>query len=94
MSVGIKETKEFVVGINEIGLKLIKRFKDGVQFEDFTAFYEDFVGDADFRAKIQAAYDGKEKLVAEVTDLGFFEMIELGQIQLGYIPKFIQALKG
>ena len=73
MSVGIKETKEALVGVNEIALHVASKFKDGVQFGDFLSFYNDFVNDADFKAKLHAAWDGYQAIPEEVKDIYIFE---------------------
>lgn len=92
MSVGIKETSEAVVGANEIGLKAVSKFKDGVQFNDFVSFYNDFVNDPQFKAVVEAAYNNYQAIPEEAGDLDVGEIIALGTIQISYVPKFIAAL--
>ncbi len=92
MSVGIKETREAFVGGLEVGLFSVKRFKDGVQGEDFLAFYNAFVNDPAFKAIVQSAYENYQAIPEEVSDLDLGEGLELGTVALSYVPKFVGAL--
>ena len=94
MSVGIKETKEALVGVNEVALLLAKQLKDGAQFSDFISFYNDYVGNADFKAKLQAAWEGYNAIPDEVKDLDLGEVIELASVEITYVPKIIAELHG
>lgn len=89
---GIKETKEALIGVNEVSLHLATKLKDGVQFTDFTEFYAEITTDADFKAKVQAAYDNYKAIPAEIKDVDAGEGIELAVVQLDYVPKLISAL--
>ena len=90
---GIKETKEALIASNEIAVFCAKRFKDGVQFEDFTAFYKAFTEDEEFKAKLQDGWENGKQIPAEVKDIDLQEGIELTMVQIQYVPKFIEALK-
>jgi hypothetical protein len=92
MAVGVKETTEALVGVNEVALALVAQFKDGVQLADFTAFYAKLVSDETFKAKVMAAYDGYAKIPEEVKDLDLAEGASLVVVQVGYVPKFVAAL--
>ena len=94
MSVGIKETKEALIGVNEIALHVARRFKDGVQFTDFVGFYNDFTSDVDFKAKLEAAWSGYQAIPEEVKDFSLGEMIELVTVEIDYVPKIIAELHG
>jgi hypothetical protein len=89
----IKETKELLVGVNEIALLVVKRLKDGVQLEDFVAFWNAFTQDAEFKAKVQAAYEKANEVPAELGDLQVGEIVELVGVQVGYVPKFVEVFK-
>jgi len=89
---GIKEISEAITGINEIGIVAAKQFKDGVQFADFTAFYAEFVNNAEFKAKVQAAYEGFSAIPAEASDLDISEIIQLVMLQASYIPRLVSAI--
>lgn len=92
--IGIKETKELLVGANELGLFVVLRAKDGVDFSDGVAFYEKLMSDPDFKAKIVAAYEGYNAIPDEVKDLSVGEVAELAGVQITYLPKFIEAIHG
>lgn len=90
---GIKEISEAITGINEIGIVAAKQFKDGVQFADFTAFYSEFVNNAEFKAKVEAAYNGFSAIPAEAADLDISEIIQLVILEAAYVPRILEALK-
>lgn len=90
---GIKETKEALIGVNEVAVLIASKFKDGVQFGDFAAFWEAFKNDAEFKAKMEAAYMGYQAIPEEVKDLDIGEGIELAMVQIQYVPKLVAAFK-
>lgn len=91
---GIKETKEVLVGLNEVSIAIAKRFKDGIQVaQDAEGLYEDLVKDAQVKAVILAAYENAKAVPAELKDLSVMEGVELGMVQAQYIPKIVEALK-
>jgi hypothetical protein len=89
--VGIKETKEALVGVNEVSLALMIQFKDGVQATDFPELYAKIVADKEFEAKVKAAYDNYKAIPEEVKDLDPGEALELAGVQLEYVPKFVEV---
>lgn len=89
----VKETKEALVGLNEVSLLMVRRFSDGMQFEDFKAFWDAFKHDPEFEAKMKAAFDGWAKIPAEVKDMDLKEGIELVGVQVEYVPKLLAAFK-
>lgn len=93
MSVGIKETKEALIGLNEVGVLLASRLKDGVGVDDFTAVWEKLRNDEEFKAKVQAAYDKAGEIPSEIADLDLGEGVDLALTQVSYVPKFVEALK-
>lgn len=90
---GIKETSEGLVGVNEVGVTFAERLSDGLGVDDFDKFYEKLMFDVDFKAKIQAAWENRQQIPAEVMDIDLMEAGQLAIIQIGYIPKYIEALK-
>jgi hypothetical protein len=90
---GVQETKEAVIGLNEVSLELAKQFKDGVQVTDFTALYAKITSDEAFKAKVLAAYEGYQKIPAEVKDIDAGEGLEIASVQLEYLPKFLDAFQ-
>lgn len=92
-SVGITETKEALIAVNEIGVFCASKFKDGVQITDFTDFYAKLTADEEFKAKIKVGYDNAKLIPAEIKDLDAGEGLELTSVQVGYVEKYIDALK-
>lgn len=90
---GVKETKEMLVAVNELAVFLVGQFKDGVQMADFSALFSQITENADFKAKLLAAYEDFKKIPAEIKDLDASEGVELASLQLSYVPKFIDVLK-
>lgn len=90
---GIKELSEALIGIDEIAIVIAGALKDGPQFSDFETFYMQFTQNADFRAKVQAAWEGRDQILPEAKDLDFIEIGSLIMLEVGYIPKIIEALK-
>lgn len=88
---GIKETKEALIGVNEVSLCLAEKFKDGIQFTDFTEFYAKVTTDADFKGKIEAAYENYKAIPEEIKDVDAGEACELLAVQLDYTPKFLDV---
>lgn len=90
---GVKESKEMLVGLNELSLLLVSKFKDGVQFSDFTEMYAHLQSDAEFEAKLKAAYDNYQVIPEEIEDVDAGEGLELASVQLEYVPKLVDGLK-
>lgn len=90
---GVKETREALVGVNEVSLFLAVKLQDGAQFSDATDFYKKLTEDAAFKKVIEDAYEGYDKIPAEVKDIDGAEALELAAVQIEYVPKFIDALK-
>lgn len=91
--VGIKETKEMIIGVNELGLVLMNGFKDGIQFSDFAAFWSHYRNDTAFQLALKAAWDNYQAIPAEIKDIDVGEGLELAAVQLEYVPKLVDALK-
>lgn len=92
-TVGIKETKEALIGLNEAGVLMCERFRDGVQGEDFEAFWERMNNDEEFKGKMKAAYENAKAIPAEIKDIDWMEGGELAMVQVSYVPKYIAAFK-
>lgn len=90
---GVVETKELLVGVNELAVELIKHFKDGVQLTDAIAILEAMKSNEDLKAKIEAAYKNIQAVSEEIKDLTLPEGIELIMVQASYVPKLIEAAK-
>jgi len=91
--VGIKETKEMIIGANEVSLVLISKFRDGVQFSDFTQMYFELKEDEAFKEALKAAYDNYQAIPDEIADIDAIEGLELAEIQLPYITRLVALFK-
>lgn len=90
---GIKETKEALIGLNEVTILIANRLKDGAQAADIPALLEDMKKDPEVVAKLAAARDNIKEVPAEIKDLQLAEGLELGVVQASYVPKLIAAMK-
>lgn len=90
---GIQETKEALVAVNEIGVFLTTQFKDGVQSQDFVAFYDKLMSDASFKAKILIAYENYKQIPLEVKDIDVGEGLELVKVQTEYAQLYIDLFQ-
>lgn len=90
---GIDDVKEAMTAVNELGILLFSRFKDGVQFGDFAALWEKLIADEDFKAMLSKAYENYQKIPDELEDLDTRELMELTGLQLGFMPRIIEAIK-
>jgi hypothetical protein len=90
---GVKETREFLVAVNEITIFLIERFADGVSLEDFAAIYKKITKDESFISKMAAAYDNYVAIPNEMDDLDLYETLDLTKMQLDYIPLIVGAFR-
>jgi len=90
---GIEDVKEAMAAVNELGILLFSRFKDGVQFGDFSALWEKLVADEHFKKTLSLAYENYQKIPEELEDLDPEELMELTAVQLSYLPKIIGAIK-
>lgn len=91
---GINETKEVLIGANEVAILMIKLLKDGVQLGDFEQIYMNMMQNSEFRAKVLTAYEGVSQVPAEIKDLDLSEGVELVLVQASYVPKLVAAVAG
>jgi hypothetical protein len=89
----IKETEEALVAVNALSILLIKLFRDGIQFSDFTELYSKIMADDEFRGRMKEAYQGIQNVPAELRDLDLEETIKLTSLQLKFLPEIIDAIK-
>ena len=89
---GIKETVEFTEGLGEVVCILIRVFKDGAQLEDIYKIWDE-IKDNEVKEALKKAWEGYEKIPAEVKDLDTFESVHLGTVILQLIPKILESVK-
>ena len=90
---GIKETREVIQAFNELVIFFLGRFKDGVQFEDFTAFYSDIISNPDMKDLMLRAFSNYDQIPAEVKDIDVYEACQLLSDQVAFIPRIVESLK-
>ena len=93
LSLGIKELKEALVGVNELAIFIAMRLKDGIGLDDAMAIWSKLSSDEEFKQKMVAAYDGISQVPAEIKDLDLAEGIELAVLQAQMLPALIAAMK-
>lgn len=90
---GVQETKDVLVAVNELALFVAQRAKDGLGVDDAMALVQKVMGDEEFKLVMMKAAIAVKNLPAELKDLDIAEGVELAQLQLTYLPKLVQALK-
>jgi hypothetical protein len=91
--VGIQDTKEVLIASNELTLVVIKHVKDGVSVADVPAIVSELIASDSFKLALVDAVKGVTNVPAEIKDIDFAEGMELAKVQLGYVPKLLEALK-
>lgn len=89
----VKETKELVIGLNEVALHLIKIFKKGVSLDAALELWRLFEEDDDLKLKVAAAYENYRAIPTELEAIDFKGSIELMYTQLYYIPELLEVIK-
>lgn len=90
---GIQQTRELIVGVNELAILIIGQVKDGLQLSDLGAVFAKWQTDTAFQAALLNAVQGIGEIPAEVKDVSIDEAIALAGVQLAYIPKIVAAAK-
>lgn len=90
---GIEELKEALRGAFALSLFSYKRFSDGVDVGDFSAFYSKFKDDDEFRKVLSEAWEGRQKIPQEAGDIDMLEGTELMHLVIDFIQDFIRELK-
>jgi len=90
---GIKETQEFLKGLNVVSLFLVQRLRDGVGTDDLAALIAKATADPEFQKVVKDAYEGAGDITKELKDLDASEVVQLVTLQAGFVPQFLEALK-
>jgi len=88
-TVGIKETSEVIKAILVVGVFMIERFRDGVDWSDAIAIGSKIAMDDQFRKVITDAIEGSDQLGIEIKDL---KADELGVIIAEFLPEILKLL--
>ena len=90
---GTKDLQEAVVGVLELSVFMIQRFKDGAQLSDAVAIWDKWKDDVEFQGVLKAAVDGYENIAKEGGDLDAAEVVGLIGVMLPYVLKVANAFK-
>ena len=93
IATGCVETTEALISANELTLFLVGRFADGIGFDDLIACWRKYQDDAEFLAKLGAAYEGWSKISGEIADMDISESLRLVSLQLAYVPKLMTVMR-
>jgi hypothetical protein len=86
------DVKNLLIALNEVALHLLGGMKDGM-LKDFEELWAAFQNDADFKAKLLAAYAGLQKVPAELQGLGVLDGLALVETEVAYLPKLLEVIK-
>lgn len=89
--VGIKETREALIGVNELTYLLVKHFKDGIQLTDFMKMWKELGSDPELIVKFKIAIEGWQSIPAEIADLDILESADLAETQMKFVKKLFSA---
>lgn len=89
---GVKELREMIKGVLTVAVYLIGKFKDGVQFTDFTEFYTHLSTDAEFKKVLEDAYTGYKLVPEEIKDIDAGEGLEVVGDIVEFVPQITGAL--
>ncbi|MHA2122434.1 MAG: hypothetical protein ACW990_14625 [Promethearchaeota archaeon] len=89
----INDVEDVIVAVNELAILMIKRFKDGVQFDDFVALYSSIMDDEKMKKIMFDAYNGYKNIPAQAKDIDVKEACSLAAIQLKYVPIIVETIK-
>jgi hypothetical protein len=93
MSEGVKNIQDIIVFGNEFALLLAKKLKDGIQVQDGMDIASALFVDGEVKAAFNAAIADISKVIDEAKDIDAAEGVQLGMLQLSYVPKYIEAFK-
>ena len=88
--VGVKETKELLVVVGKLAVKIVELSGDGFQAKDAYDLSMFILRDPDFKGLVWEAVKGVKSIPAEIKDLDVEEASELVSV---VIEGVIQALK-
>lgn len=92
--VGIKETKELVIAINQVGLKVLELAQDGLDLKDAADLAVEIANNKELKDALALAVEDFQKIPEEFKDLSFKEAIDLASVQVQFIPEILKAIEG
>jgi hypothetical protein len=95
MTMDIKETKDILVGVNEIGVFLVKEIKLKKPVAMIASdFVDALLSNPEFKQKLVDMYENAGMVGDELADISLMEGLSLAKVQVSYVPAYIAALKG
>jgi hypothetical protein len=91
--VGVKETKDALVGVLAVAAVVAERVKDGVGADDVVVLVQKLMADEELKAKLAEAQKDAALIPAELKDLQAAEVVELIAAALPSVMAVIAALK-
>ena len=91
--IGIEETKEVLIALDEISLLILGQIKDGIQLSDVVSIITKVLASEELKSALSRAVVGISNIPAELKDIDLSEGIELIKTEIAYVPKFLEALK-
>jgi hypothetical protein len=86
---GVSETKEAIVAMFAFVAVILPVAADGLDIKDLFTVASKTVGDSEFKAIVAKAVEGKELISAEMSNLSFTEIIELGMFTLNHLKTIL-----
>jgi len=93
MEQGIKNTKEVIVALNKLVVKLAPLLANGIQVGDLIEGFNAINGDPVAKAEFEAALKDIHLVDDEIKDISLSEGIELVMVQAKILPELLAALK-
>ena len=84
----IKELKESILAVAELGLFVSAAAKDGLDLQDLGSLVAKFVMDSEFKARLEAGVKGVELVPSELSDLDVQEALEIVGLLVELFKKF------
>ncbi len=89
----IKNTKELIVALNVLVIKLAPIVKNGLQVTDLIEGFNAINSDPVAKAELEAALADVKEIPNELKDITIAEAIELAIVQVQQLPALIAAFK-
>lgn len=92
-TLGVKDTKECLLGLLKITALMASVFKDGIQAQDITVVLTKIIEDEKLKELLLAAYNDIDKVPSEVKDMSLPEAIELMTLALPEVLNIVMNMK-
>lgn len=89
----VKNIKEVVIFANEFALLVCNKLKDGIQVQDGMDIAAALFLDAEIKKLLNDAVSDISLIKEEIKDVDASEGVQLGILQLNYVPKYLNVFK-